>query len=96
MLHLIAQSPIDSAILQRLGAGDDVLFLDKAVLNLLQKGQLNKTLTALLVQHQLYALANDLEVRGIIPEELLKGIIVVDYAGFVELSVKNSLIQTWS
>jgi len=96
MLHLIAQSPIDSAIFQRLGAGDDLLFLDKAVLNLLQKGQLNKTLTALLVQHQLYALANDLEVRGIIPEELLKGIIVVDYAGFVELSVKNSLIQTWS
>jgi tRNA 2-thiouridine synthesizing protein B len=96
MLHLIAQSPIDSAIFQRLGAGDDVLFLDKAVLNLLQKSQLNKTLTALLAQHQLYALANDLEVRGIIPEELLKGIIVIDYAYFVELSVKNSLIQTWS
>jgi tRNA 2-thiouridine synthesizing protein B len=96
MLHLIAQSPIDSAIYQRLGAGDDVLFLDKAVLNLLQKGQLNKTLTALLAQNQLYALANDLEVRGIIPEELLKGIIVIDYAYFVELSVKNSLIQTWS
>ena len=96
MLHLIAQSPIDCAIFQRLGAGDDLLFLDKAVLNLLQKGQLNKTLTALLVQHQIYALANDLEVRGIIPEELLKGIIVIDYAYFVELSVKNSLIQTWS
>ena len=96
MLHLITQSPIDMAIFQRLGAGDDVLFLDKALLNLLQKGQLNKAITALLAQHQLYALANDLEVRGIIPEELLKGIIVIDYTGFVELSVKNSLIQTWS
>jgi tRNA 2-thiouridine synthesizing protein B len=96
MLHLIAQSPIDSAIFQRLGAGDDLLFLDKAVLNILQKGQLNETLTALLAQHQLYALANDVEIRGIIPEELLKGIIVIDYAGFVELSVQNSLIQTWS
>jgi tRNA 2-thiouridine synthesizing protein B len=96
MLHLIVQSPIDSAIFQRLGAGDDLLFLDKAVLNILQKGQFNDSLTALLAQHQLYALANDLEVRGIIPEELLKGIIVIDYVGFVELSVKNSLIQTWS
>jgi len=96
MLHLIAQSPIDTAIFQRLGAGDDLLFLDKAVLNLLQKGQLNKTLTALLAQHQLYALADDLEVRGIRAAELLKGIIAIDYAGFVELTVSNPLIQTWS
>ena len=96
MLHLIAQSPIDTAIFQRLGAGDDLLFLDKAVLNLLQKGSLNKTLTALLAQHQLYALADDLEVRGIRAAELLKGIKAIDYADFVELTVKNPLIQTWS
>jgi len=96
MLHLIAQSPIDTAIFQRLGAGDDLLFLDKAVLNLLQKGQLNKTLTALLAQHQLYALADDLEVRGIRAAELLKGIKTIDYVGFVELTVSNPLIQTWS
>ena len=96
MLHLIAQSPIDMAIFQRLGAGDDVLFLDKAVLNLLQQGSLNTVLTALLTQHQLYALADDLEVRGISSAELLKGIKAIDYAGFVNLTVKNPLIQTWS
>jgi len=96
MLHLIAQSPIDSAIFQRLGAGDDLLFLDKAVLNLLQKGQLNETLATLLAQHQLYALADDLEVRGISSTELIKGIIPIDYADFVDLTVKNPLIQAWS
>jgi len=96
MLHLITQSPINEAIFQRLGAGDDVLFLDKAVLNLLQKGSLSKTLTSLLDQHQLYALADDLELRGIGSAELLKGLKTIDYADFVKLTVKNPLIQTWS
>ena len=96
MLHLITQSPINEAIFQRLGAGDDVLFLDKAVLNLLQKGSLSTTLTSLLDQHQLYVLADDLELRGIGSAELLKGLKVIDYAGFVDLTVKNIHIQTWS
>jgi len=96
MLHLIIQSPIDRAIFQRLGAGDDVLFLDKSVLNLLQRGSLSTVLRSLLTQHQLYALADDLEVRGISSAELLMGIKVIDYAGFVDLTVNNPLIQTWS
>lgn len=96
MLYLISQSPIDLAIFERLGVGDDVLFLGKAVLNLLQKGSLSKVLTPLLEQHQLYALADDLEVRGINSAELLKGLLVIDYIGFVDLTIKNPLIQTWS
>ncbi len=96
MLHLITQSPIDIAIFQRLGLGDDVLFLDKAVLSLLQKSRLITDLTALLAQHQLYVLTDDLEVRGISPSELLTGIKAIDYNGFVNLTVKNTLIQSWS
>ena len=96
MLHLITQSPIDIAIFQRLGVGDDVLFLDKAVLNLLQKGYLSTVLTTLLAQHQLYVLSDDLELRGISPSELLIGLNIIDYVGFVDLTVKNPLIQTWS
>ncbi|MEI6146101.1 MAG: sulfurtransferase complex subunit TusB [Methylococcales bacterium] len=96
MLHIIAQSPIDSAIFQRIGAGDDVLFLDKAVLNLLEKGLLSEVLRSLLVEYQFFALADDLEVRGISSSELLQGITVITYSDFVNLTVKNSLIQTWS
>ena len=96
MLHIIAQSPIDSAIFQRIGAGDDVLFLDKAVLNLLEKGLLSEVLRSLLFEYQFFALADDLEVRGISSSELLQGITVITYSDFVNLTVKNSLIQTWS
>ena len=96
MLHLIFQSPIDAAILERIAAGDEVVFLENSVLRLLQKGSLNDSLAQLLLQSRLCVLAEDLEVRGIAMDELVNGIDVIDYAELVDLTVNNPLIQTWS
>lgn len=96
MLHLVSQSPIDSAVLARLCAGDDVVFLENALLRLLNTGELNGILSALLNTHQLYVLADDLTVRGMSAEELVQGISVIDYAQFVALTVKNSVIHSWT
>ena len=96
MLHLIFQSPIDSAILERIDSGDDVLFLENAVLRILKKGSLCPVLTQLLTQNRLYVLIDDIEVRGIATAELLEGIDVIDYSGMVDLTVKNPVIQSWS
>lgn len=95
MLHLIFQSPIETAILERLGTGDDVVFLENAVLRILANGTLNTSLSQLIPEHQFYVLADDLTVRGISVNELLSGIEVIDYAAFVELTIKNSVIQSW-
>lgn len=96
MLHLISESPIESAVLARLGAGDDIVFLENAVLRLLQTGADNHSLTQLLDKHQLYVLADALAVRGITKEELVRGINVINYADLVALTVKNPVIQSWS
>ena len=96
MLHLISQSPIESAVLERVADGDELVFLDNAVLRLLQQGELNQTLSALLKNHQLYVLADTLTVRGISAEELVQGISVIDYPQLVALTVKHSVIQSWS
>jgi tRNA 2-thiouridine synthesizing protein B len=96
MLHLISQSPIDSGLLARLCAGDDAVFLENALLRLLNTGELNGVLSALLNTHQLYVLADHLAVRGISTEELVQGIRVIDYAQFVALTVKNSVIHSWT
>jgi tRNA 2-thiouridine synthesizing protein B len=96
MLHLIFQSPIATAILERIAAGDDVVFLENAVLRLLHKGSFSDVLTQLLLQNRLYVLAEDLEVRGIGADELLSGIAVIDYAGLVGLTVSNPSILSWS
>jgi len=96
MLHLISQSPIDSALLARLCAGDDVIFLENALLRLLNTGELNGVLSALLHTRQLYVLADHLTVRGISVEELVQGISVIDYAQLVALTVKNPVIHSWT
>lgn len=96
MLHLIFQSPIDNAILERIDSGDDVVFLENAVLRILKKGSLCGVLMQLLTVNRLYVLADDIETRGIGTAELVSGIEVIDYAELVNLTVKNPVIQSWS
>jgi tRNA 2-thiouridine synthesizing protein B len=96
MLHLISQSPIETAILGRIDPGDDVVFLEDSVLRILQEGSLGDALTRLLDDSRLYALSEDIQVRGIISDELVTGIEVINYAGLVALAVKNPVIQSWS
>ena len=96
MLHLVFQSPIDMAILERVDPGDDVVFLENAVLRILQNGSLSGTLTRLLKQNRLCVLADDIEARGIVADELVNGVDVIDYSELVRLTVKNPVIQSWS
>jgi sulfur relay protein TusB/DsrH len=96
MLHLVFQSPIDMAILERIDSGDDVVFLENAVLRILQNSSLSGTLTRLLKQNRLCVLADDIEARGIVANELVKGVDVIDYSELVRLTVKNPVIQSWS
>jgi tRNA 2-thiouridine synthesizing protein B len=96
MLHLIFQAPLDKAVLERVGAGDDVVFLDSAVLGLLKNSCWAESLGMLAKTSQLFVLADDLTVRGIAEAELAKGLTVLDYVGLVTLTVNNTAIQTWS
>lgn len=96
MLHLIFQSPIDMAILERIDSGDDVVFLENSVMRILKNGCLSDTLMQLLKQNRLYVLADDIVVRGINADELVNGIEVIDYSELVKLTVKNPVIQSWT
>jgi tRNA 2-thiouridine synthesizing protein B len=93
MLHLIFLSPITEAILARISAEDEVVFLENAVLALLQNNSLNNF--GVLSTQQCYVLADDLVVRGIGTNELLANIRVINYAEFVTLSVKHPVSQSW-
>jgi tRNA 2-thiouridine synthesizing protein B len=95
MLHLVSQSPIESAIFERLHEGDEIVFLENAVLRLLRTGALHNTLSELLKSHPLYTLTDALAVRGIKAEELVQGINIIDYTELVKLTVKHPVIQSW-
>jgi len=96
MLHLIFQSPVEAAVLSRISPGDDVVFLESAVLGLLQKGDLAGVLTGLIARCRLYVLIDAINTRGILADELVAGMALIDYAGLVALTVKSPVIQSWS
>lgn len=95
MLHLISQSPIEAAVLQRINSADAVVFLENAVLRILQNSDISDTLTQQLSGAHFYVLADDIAVRGIGIDQLLKDCKVIDYAELVELTVTNAVIQSW-
>ena len=96
MLHLVFQSPIEAAVLERIEAGDVVVFLENAVFRVLRNGLLNESVTQLAGTNRLCVLSEDVTVRGIVADELVEGIDIIDYAGFVELTVGNRVIQSWA
>jgi tRNA 2-thiouridine synthesizing protein B len=96
MLHLIFQSPIETALFERFDSGDVIVFLENAVLRLLQNSLLADNLKQQLSKNRLCVLADDLSIRGIKTMELVNGIEVIDYAELVKLTVNNSVIQSWS
>jgi len=95
MLHLIFQSPVETATLARMDSGDIAVFLGNAVLRILQQGSLADRLTQQLHRNRLCVLADDLKVRGIATNELVEGIEVIGYTELVELTVSHPVIQSW-
>lgn len=95
MLHLIFQSPIETAVLERTDTGDVLVFLEDSVLRILQNGSLSDTLTQKLSAHRLCVVSDHLAVRGITADELIKGIDVIDYSELVALTIKHPVIQSW-
>ena len=96
MLHLIFNSPVDPTILERMATGDVGLFLDNAVISLLKNGKLAGLLTQRSGEIRFYALQEDLDIRGISNDELVGSVEAINYQKFVQLTVDNTLIQSWT
>ena len=95
MLHLVFQSPLQAAVLERIGSGDAVLFLENAVLCLLKNGRCHSQLTQMLTSNSLFVLISDIETRGMTVEELVEGIGVIDYSQWVVLTTQYQPVQSW-
>ena len=96
MLHLIYQSPLETATLQRTACGDSLLFLENALFRLLKTSSQASEIEKISHTHPLFVLDNEIEIRGIDSSELVAGIKIIDYQGFVNLTVEHPLIQTWN
>lgn len=99
MLHIVNKSPFERNALEScLGhalAGDAILLIEDAVVGAVDGSKITPALQAALNDKSVYVLAPDLKARGMKAERVLPGIQLVDYAGFVDLTVEHATTQSW-
>lgn len=95
-LHLLSRSPFadlsGASCLRLLGAGDGLLLTGDAVYALQADSRPFAVLSALPADRPLFALAEDLEARGIAAPDFVEAI---DYAEFVELTLRFERVNSW-
>lgn len=96
MLHIITEALLSQAVVERIASDDDAILLSGAVWAAFSGHQDNSKLHTLLERAcRIYVLQDSLAMNGIENHQLLSGVEAIDYAGFVELTVKNPVSHTW-
>ena len=98
-LHTVNKSPFErnslSACLAHVRVGDAVLMIEDGVVGARKGTNVAPALAAKLATCAIYALAPDLAARGVRPEDVLEGVKLVDYAGFVDLAAEQTRVCAW-
>jgi tRNA 2-thiouridine synthesizing protein B len=71
-------------------AGDPILLYEDGVYAAMPKGAAVEQTQAALAKHPVYALSADLKIRGV--NEVLPGVQIVDYDGFVALVEQHDVV----
>ncbi len=99
LLHTVNKSPFErtalESCLRHARDGSSILFIEDGVYALLRGAEYAEKTGQAAARCVLYALAPDLEARGIGPERLIDGVKLVDYHGFVDLVVAHDRVQSW-
>ena len=99
MLHMVNKSPFErtalASCLRCARKGDAVLLFEDGVIAARQASAAQTGIDGAVKDLKLFVLGPDLEARGIAPEQVLAGIEIVDYGGFVDLVAENNPVQSW-
>ena len=99
MLHTVNKSPFEKRSLD--GAlthatnGAAVLMIEDAVFGALKGTAVTAKVQKALGNLKVYVLGPDLKARGMTEEQVIDGVTVVDYAGFVDLVTEYDKVQAW-
>jgi tRNA 2-thiouridine synthesizing protein B len=98
MLHIVNKSPFEKTTLDsclRLAApGSALLLIEDGVYAATKGSAAAQKIRSASVRLKVYALAPDLDARGM-GDAILEGITPVDYGGFVDLVAEHSAVQSW-
>ena len=99
MLHTVNKSPFEKnsldSCLRYASAGSAILLIEDAVYAAVPGTAVEEKVKAAAQDKKIYALGPDLKARGFDEGQVLDGITVVDYGGFVDLAVESDKVQAW-
>ena len=99
MLHTENKSPFETNSLETcLGLakpGSDILLIEDGIYGVTAGTTVSARVEEAMKTSSIYALAPDLKARGIGTDQVIPGVQLVGYDGFVELSVTNETVQCW-
>ncbi|TNF38709.1 MAG: sulfurtransferase complex subunit TusB [Gammaproteobacteria bacterium] len=99
MLHTVNKSPferntLDSCIAMA-KSGSSVLLIEDGIYAALKGTAASAKVSKAMESVTFYVLGPDLNARGMTEDQLIDGIKVVDYAGFVDLTAEHENFQAW-
>jgi tRNA 2-thiouridine synthesizing protein B len=98
MLHIVNKSPLQRTTLEsclRVAVpGGAILLIEDAVYAATRGNAAEAQLRDALSRFKVYALAPDLDARGM-GDRVMEGVSTVDYGGFVDLVAEHKNCQSW-
>ena len=99
MLHTVNKSPFErntfDSCISMAKSGSSVLLIEDGVIASLKGTSVSDKVSKAMENVTFYVLGPDLNARGMTDDQIIDGIKVVDYEGFVDLTVEHENVQAW-
>ncbi len=99
VLHIINKSPYDrnslDTCLRMARPGSAILLIEDGVYAVQGNSAAATKVSRAMENNPIYALQPDLQARGVSEANMLDGVKLVDYDGFVELTTEYDKLQSW-
>lgn len=99
MLHTVNKSPFERNALESCislaKAGSSILLTEDGVVGAMQGTAHSKKIEDAMANISFYVLGPDLKARGLSGSNVVNGVKVVDYSGFVDLAADHDSVQSW-
>ena len=99
MLHTVNKSQFErnalDSCLRLAKSGSAILLTEDGVVGAMKNTSHAKAITDAMSNVKFYVLGPDLKARGLSEDNIVDGITIVDYAGFVDLAAEHDTVQSW-
>ena len=99
MLHTVNKSPFErnslDSCLRLAKKGSAILLIEDGVIAAVKGTVQSSKLEGATGDHAVFVLGPDLKARGLSEDQVIDGIKIVDYAGFVDLAEEHGTHNAW-